>query len=65
MSSVRQRTTYGRRGLTRVKLGTVIHNENERLRSANFGFIGTKLFLAVLSKDTKRFEKWVHASHVC
>jgi hypothetical protein len=45
--------------------GTAMHNEDDRLGSVNVGFVGTKLFLAIHSKDTRKFEKWVRSSYAC
>ncbi|KAM0540553.1 hypothetical protein ACHAO7_011105 [Fusarium culmorum] len=45
--------------------GTAMHNEDDKLRSVNVAFAGTKLFLLVDEEDTEKFEDWVRANYKC
>ncbi|EGU73840.1 hypothetical protein FOXB_15649 [Fusarium oxysporum f. sp. conglutinans Fo5176] len=44
---------------------TAMHKEDDIFGSVNVGFLGTKLFLRVLTEDTEKFEKWVRAKYKC
>ncbi|KAM5521076.1 lysine -specific demethylase 4c-like protein [Fusarium oxysporum f. sp. phaseoli] len=44
---------------------TAMHKEDDIFGSVNVGFLGTKLFLRVLTDDTEKFEKWVRAKYKC
>ncbi|KAG5807443.1 hypothetical protein H9Q71_007981 [Fusarium xylarioides] len=44
---------------------TPMHKEDDIFGSVNVGFLGTKLFLRVLTEDTEKFEKWVRGKYRC
>ncbi|KAJ9414888.1 JmjC domain, hydroxylase-domain-containing protein [Fusarium oxysporum] len=44
---------------------TAMHKEDDKFGSVNVGFLGVKLFLRILTEDTEKFEKWVHAKYKC
>ncbi|KAF4342957.1 hypothetical protein FBEOM_3047 [Fusarium beomiforme] len=44
---------------------TAMHKEDDKCGSVNVGFLGTKLFLRVLTEDTEKFEGWVRANYKC
>ncbi|SCV49986.1 uncharacterized protein FFFS_09285 [Fusarium fujikuroi] len=44
---------------------TPMHKEDDIFGSVNVGFLGTKLFLRVLTEDTEKFEEWVRGKYKC